>query len=84
MAALTLNASWTRTLKILLDWLDPGQLWFPDLSQALDDPDGLLASEEIYVKALVVAYHSGIFLGTTTSNHFVVVAQSVFWLNRAR
>ena len=46
----------------MLDWLDPGQLWFPDLSQALDDPDGLLAAGgDLRPERLLLAYHSGIF-----------------------
>ena len=56
------SASWTRTRRILLDWLDPEQLWFPDLSQALDDPDGLLAAGgDLRPERLLLAYHSGIF-----------------------
>ena len=45
-----------------MDWLDPEQLWFPDPSQALDDPDGLLAAGgDLRPERLLLAYHSGIF-----------------------
>ncbi|MCP5206696.1 MAG: leucyl/phenylalanyl-tRNA--protein transferase [Hahellaceae bacterium] len=42
-------------------WLDD-QLWFPDLSEALQDPDGLLAAGgDLSSERLALAYYSGIF-----------------------
>ena len=45
-----------------LPWLDTKRLWFPDPSQALDDPDGLLAiGGDLSPDRLVLAYRNGIF-----------------------
>lgn len=42
-------------------WLDD-QLWFPDLNEALQDPDGLLAAGgDLTIERLALAYYSGIF-----------------------
>ena len=45
-----------------LHWLDPVSPIFPDTSQALDDPDGLLAAGgNLYTDTLCAAYSKGIF-----------------------
>lgn len=47
---------------ISLSWLDPNNLWFPDPSQALQDPDGLIAvGGDLSPERILVAYHKGIF-----------------------
>ena len=45
-----------------LPWLDPNQLWFPPVEEALDDPDGLLAlGGDLHPERLLLAYRNGIF-----------------------
>lgn len=45
-----------------LPWLDTKKLWFPDPSEALDDPDGLLAiGGDLSPDRLALAYRNGIF-----------------------
>lgn len=45
-----------------LPWLDEEDLTFPDIDQALDDPDGLLAvGGDLSVARLLEAYRHGIF-----------------------
>lgn len=47
---------------ISLHWLDSNTLWFPDPSQALDEPDGLLAAGgDLSPERILAAYHKGIF-----------------------
>lgn len=47
---------------ISLSWLDPDNLWFPDPSQALQDPDGLIAvGGDLSPERILAAYHKGIF-----------------------
>jgi leucyl/phenylalanyl-tRNA--protein transferase len=49
-------------MAIYLPELDPAQLWFPAVEQALEQPDGLLAmGGDLSVKRLMLAYSSGIF-----------------------
>jgi len=46
----------------VIHWLDPGQIWFPPLSQALVDPPGLLAAGgDLTPDRLLRAYSLGIF-----------------------
>ena len=46
----------------MLPWLNPDELWFPPVSSALDDPDGLLAAGgDLSPQRLLLAYHQGIF-----------------------
>jgi leucyl/phenylalanyl-tRNA--protein transferase len=43
-------------------WLDDRQMAFPDIDEALENPDGLLAAGgDLSVERLVLAYQSGIF-----------------------
>lgn len=45
-----------------LPWIDEDYLWFPHPSEALDEPDGLLAlGGDLSPERLVLAYRSGIF-----------------------
>ncbi|MBV2127521.1 leucyl/phenylalanyl-tRNA--protein transferase [Arsukibacterium indicum] len=49
-------------MAIYLPELDPAQLWFPPVEQALEQPDGLLAmGGDLSVARLALAYQSGIF-----------------------
>jgi len=46
----------------MIPWLDPRQLWFPDPSQALADPPGLLAAGgDLSPERLLKAYSMGVF-----------------------
>lgn len=45
-----------------LSWLDTNNLWFPDPSQALEDPDGLVAAGgDLSPERILAAYRKGIF-----------------------
>lgn len=45
-----------------LSWLDTDNLWFPDPSQALEDPDGLVAAGgDLSPERILAAYRKGIF-----------------------
>lgn len=45
-----------------LPWIDEDYLWFPHPSEALDEPDGLLAlGGDLSPERLILAYRSGIF-----------------------
>jgi leucyl/phenylalanyl-tRNA--protein transferase len=47
---------------ISLCWLEPHSLWFPDPSQALEEPDGLVAAGgDLSPERILAAYHQGIF-----------------------
>lgn len=47
---------------IELNWLDPGSTDFPNTSQALSEPDGLLAAGgDLSAETLITAYQLGIF-----------------------
>lgn len=49
-------------MAIYLPELDPAQLWFPPVEQALEQPDGLLAmGGDLSSGRLTLAYRSGIF-----------------------
>lgn len=49
-------------MNIYITELDPAQLWFPPVEQALEQPDGLLAmGGDLSVERLALAYRSGIF-----------------------
>ncbi len=49
-------------MAIYLPELNPAQLWFPPVAQALEQPDGLLAmGGDLSVERLILAYRSGIF-----------------------
>ncbi|MDX2423410.1 MAG: leucyl/phenylalanyl-tRNA--protein transferase [Amphritea sp.] len=46
----------------MLPWLDPNSTEFPPISQALDDPNGLLAAGgDLSAERLIAAYRQGIF-----------------------
>ena len=45
-----------------IPWLEPDELWFPAVEQALDEPDGLLAAGgDLSPERLQLAYRRGIF-----------------------
>ncbi len=47
---------------ISLSWLNPDSLWFPEPSQALEEPNGLLAAGgDLSPERILAAYHKGIF-----------------------
>ncbi|KKO46063.1 leucyl/phenylalanyl-tRNA--protein transferase [Arsukibacterium ikkense] len=49
-------------MAIYLPELNPAQLWFPPVEQALEQPDGLLAmGGDLSTERLLLAYRSGIF-----------------------
>ena len=61
-------------------WLDTNELKFPELNQALKEPNGLIGiGGDLSSERLIHAYSSGIFLGMERMNQFCGIHQTLEW-----